>query len=188
MLRFSCTIVLIINATILAKGQDNIDVLHYKFEIELSNQSDTIKGRALVTVQFLEPSNKFWLNLASPTVNGKGMIAYRVNEDNEMIISSHRHDSLIITLKKTAQKNETRTIEILYQGIPSDGLIISKNKYGDRTFFADNWPNRGHNWIPCHDDPADKATVEFVVTAPEHYQVVANGVQIANYHSSPAIT
>jgi aminopeptidase N len=45
-------------------------------------------------------------------------------------------------------------------------------------FFADNWPNRGHNWIPCHDDPADKATVEFVVTAPEHYQVVANGVQI----------
>ncbi|MES1222705.1 MAG: M1 family peptidase, partial [Bacteroidota bacterium] len=45
-------------------------------------------------------------------------------------------------------------------------------------FFADNWPNRGHNWIPCHDDPADKASVEFIVIAPQHYQVVANGIQV----------
>ena len=49
---------------------------------------------------------------------------------------------------------------------PADGLIISKNKYGHRTFFADNWPNRAHNWMPCVDDPADKASVEFIVTAP----------------------
>src|SRR5204863_6430786 len=104
-------------------------------------QSDTIKGRALVTVRFLEPSNKFWLNLTSPTGNGKGMIAYRVNEANEAVTSVHSHDSLIITFKKAAQKNETRTFEIVYQGIPSDGLIISKNKYGDSTFLSDNWPN-----------------------------------------------
>src|SRR5438094_890894 len=125
MLRFVCLIVLTI-AFNYSFAQSNIDVLHYKFEIELSNQSDSIKGRALVTVQFLEPSNKFWLNLTSSTGNGKGMIAYRVNENNEAITSVHSHDSLIINLKKTAQKNETRTIEILYQGIPSDGLIISK--------------------------------------------------------------
>ncbi|MES1215853.1 MAG: M1 family aminopeptidase, partial [Bacteroidota bacterium] len=67
---------------------------------------------------------------------------------------------------------------INYKGIPSDGLIISKNKFGHRTFFADNWPNRGHNWIPCHDDPADKASVEFIVIAPQRYQVVANGIQV----------
>ena len=59
------------------------------------------------------------------------------------------NDSLVISLKKPAAKNETRTFEIVYQGIPADGLIISKNKYGDRTFFGDNWPNRAHNWIPC---------------------------------------
>src|SRR5882762_3923429 len=112
MLRFFCLIVLIITFNY-SSAQSNIDVLHYKFEIELSNQSDTIKGRTLVTVQFLEPSNKFCLNLTSPTGNGKGMIAYRVNENNEAVTSVHGHDSLIITLKKAAQKNETRTFEIL---------------------------------------------------------------------------
>ena len=60
--------------------------------------------------------------------------------------------------------------------VPADGLIIDTNKFAHRTFFADNWPNRAHNWIPCNDHPADKASVEFIVTAPDHYQVIANGI------------
>ena len=34
------------------------------------------------------------------------------------------------------------------------------------------------NWIPCKDDPADKASVEFIVTTPNHYQVISNGMLI----------
>jgi len=161
--------------TIPVPAQANIDVLHYRFEIELSDRTDTIKGRTFVTLEFSETTNKFWLNLTSPNGKGKGMIAYLVKENGEAVTSAHGHDSLSIYLKKPAQKGETRTFEIIYQGIPSDGLIISKNKYGDRTFFADNWPNRAHNWIPCKDEPGDKATFEFLVTAPSHYQVISNG-------------
>jgi aminopeptidase N len=65
--------------------------------------------------------------------------------------------------------------------VPADGLIISKNKYGDRTFFSDHWPNRARHWLPCHDTPADKATVAFYVVAPEHYRVVANGLYDSAY-------
>ena len=37
---------------------------------------------------------------------------------------------------------------------------------------------RAHSWLPCKDDPSDKATVDFNVTAPAHYQVISNGVQV----------
>jgi aminopeptidase N len=60
-------------------------------------------------------------------------------------------------------------------GEPRDGLIIDANKYGDTTFFADNWPNRAHFWYACHDHPSDKATYTFLVEAPNIYEVVANG-------------
>jgi aminopeptidase N len=156
-------------------ARSNIDVLHYKFEIELSDQTDTIKGRASITLQFTEAADKFWLNLVSLNGKGKGMVAYMVKENGEILSSAHGNDSLIISLKKPAQKNETRTFEIIYQGIPADGLIISRNKFGDRTFFGDNWPDRAHNWLPCKDDPADKATFEFLVDAPAQYKVIANG-------------
>ena len=96
----------------------------------------------------------------------------------QILLFTHENDKIKIKLPRKLLVDEKDTIAIEYKGIPSDGLIISKNKYGKRTFFADNWPNRAHNWIPCVDDPADKASVEFLVTAPSHYQVISNGVQI----------
>ena len=50
--------------------------------------------------------------------------------------------------------------------------------HGDRTFFGENWPNLVRHWLPMIDHPYDKATGEFVVTAPSQYQVVANGLLI----------
>jgi aminopeptidase N len=78
-----------------------------------------------------------------------------------------------------ATKGTQRTYRILYSGIPDDGLIISKNKFDDRTFFGDNWPNRCHHWLPTVDHPSDKALTEFIVSAPDHYRVVSVGEMIS---------
>jgi len=86
-------------------------------------------------------------------------------------------DSDVVHFNTQAKSSSLHTYTITYAGIPADGLIISKNEFGHRTFFGDNWPNRAHNWLPCADYPADKATVDFIVTAPDHYQVVANGLK-----------
>jgi len=164
--------------SLLTNAQQSIDVLHYKFELELSDKTDLIKGRAFITVKFTNPANRFWINLTSLTKEKTGMNSRKVQENGQQLTSIHTNDTLSIVLSKPAKKDEERTFEILYEGIPSDGLIISKTKYGDRTFFADNWPNRAHNWIPCIDDLTDKASFEFIVTAPSHYKVISNGVEI----------
>jgi aminopeptidase N len=65
---------------------------------------------------------------------------------------------------------------IKYHGIPSDGLRIGATKLGDRSFFNENWPNRGRHWLPLIDHPYDKATAEFIVKAPAHYKVISNGL------------
>ena len=44
--------------------------------------------------------------------------------------------------------------------------------------FSENWPNNARQWLPMIDHPSDKATGEFIVTAPAQYQVVANGLLI----------
>lgn len=170
--------VLFIFSSWLAGAQGKIDVLHYTFNINLNDNNDTIFGVAVITFMPLEKSTSIDFDLTDAT-SGKGMKVTQVkyHKDNTLPISfTQANDKLTVT--GTFQKGDSTSLIIFYQGIPSDGLIISKNKYGNRTFFADNWPNRGHNWLPCHDDPADKASVEFVVTAPQHYQVVANGIQV----------
>lgn len=155
----------------------HIDVQHYKFEIELSDQSDAINGKALITVKFLEDAPIVKFDLISGE-DEKGMYAFVVKEGTQSLTATHRNNVVIINLLKPAKKGEIRTFEINYMGTPKDGLIISKNKFGERTFFADNWPNRAHNWIPCNDVPSDKATVEFIVTAPSHYKIISNGLLV----------
>ena len=90
---------------------------------------------------------------------------------------SHDADVLLISLPEILV-NEERSIIIEYEGIPNAGLKIAPNKYGDRTFFSDNWPDKARNWLPTVDHPYDKATSEFIVTAPAKYQVVSNGLKI----------
>jgi aminopeptidase N len=161
----------------LAFTQNNIDVLHYKFNIGLNDVNDTIHGVAEIKVKFIKPAGVVYFDLTKMKNSGSGMKVEDI-EGVEYTSRIQEDEKMNILLPKMFNTGDTLTFIISYSGIPADGLIISKTKYGHRSFFADNWPNRGHNWIPCHDDPADKATVEFIVTAPEHYQVVANGVQV----------
>jgi aminopeptidase N len=155
--------------------QRPIDVQHYKYEIELSDLSDVITGKATIRIKFLQPASLFTLDLVS-LKEEKGMKVFQVKENGESLVFVHRANELEIRLNKSAGANEMRSFEISYMGIPEDGLIISQNMYGERTFFSDNWPDRAHNWIPANDVPWDKSSVEFHVKAPSHYDIISNGI------------
>lgn len=152
-----------------------IDVQHYNFALQLNDADNTIKGQAGISLRFLKDAGSFNINLVKQDAAGKGMLVSSVTEHGAELRFQQDNDN--ITINTTAKSGSQHTYTIVYQGIPADGLIISTNKFGHRTFFGDNWPNRAHNWLPCVDEPADKATVDFFVTAPGHYQVVANGLK-----------
>ncbi|HEY4107359.1 M1 family metallopeptidase [Puia sp.] len=150
-----------------------IDVRNYDFTLSLSDSNNIIQGTAAVTVQFREKVPEFHLDLTKKNSEGKGMTVTAVTEANAPVPFSQENDRLVI--HSAGKPGNQHTYTIKYEGIPADGLIISKNKFGRRGFFGDNWPNRAHNWLPCVDHPSDKATVSFNITAPDHYTVVANG-------------
>ncbi|MFL5808940.1 MAG: M1 family metallopeptidase [Flavisolibacter sp.] len=155
-------------------AQHPVDVLHYRFEIEVTDGSDAITGKAIIKVKFLENASLVQFDLVSPE-DEKGMRVFQVKEGEQLLQFNQSNDILSINLATPAKKGEERSFEINYMGVPKDGLIISKNKFGDRTFFGDNWPNRAHNWLPCIDRPDDKAPFDFIVTAPAQYNIVSNG-------------
>ena len=151
-----------------------IDVQHYTLSFYLNDESDVIQAIADIEINFLKPTEQFTLDLSSVDSEGKGMSVSSVSVDGNDLRFEHKND--ILTLHSSAEANSSSIYTIEYSGVPKTGLIISTNKFGDRTFFGDNWPNRAHNWIPSVDHPSDKAFFTFIVDAPDHYQVVANGV------------
>lgn len=155
---------------------NGLDVKHYEFNITLNDSNNIIEGKAVITTAFTKDENKVQLDLVNKNNEGKGMTVLSVIKNNAPLHFSQDAQHLIIDDKGMPGNENTYTIS--YEGIPADGLIISNTQYGQRSFFADNWPNRAHNWIPCNDHLSDKATVDFMITAPDHYQVVANGMEV----------
>jgi aminopeptidase N len=159
--------------------QPGLEVEHYVFGITLTDASDEIQGETTVTTRFMrDGTSSFWLDLTS-AANGKGMTVTAVTADSANgapVRFTHANDRLTITMPQAAQSGDERRFTITYHGVPADGLRVGQNKYNERAFFSWNWPDRAHNWLPSIDHPSSKATSEFVVTAPEKYGVVANGL------------
>ena len=159
----------------------NIDAINYAFTIELSDTTDLIVGELALDVRFVGAgvrAVRLDLISASTAQGGKGMRVSDVTMNGAAIPFTHANDVLLVPLATAPVVNQRARLVVRYRGTPATGLKIGNNKYGDRTFFSDNWPDKARHWLPTIDHPYDKATSEFIVTAPSHYQIVSNGLQV----------
>lgn len=159
----------------------NIDAIDYVFRISLSDTSDEIQCEETVEIRYLaagETTLRLDLVKASKKLDQKGMMVSKVISEGKLLDFTHDDAILAIQLPEPSKTNQYSSYTISYKGVPATGLKIGDNKYGDRTFFSDNWPNKGRNWLATIDHPYDKATCEFIVSAPSKYQVVSNGLKI----------
>lgn len=157
----------------------NIDILHYAFDLQFSDNTDEINGKASISFVCKKADIK---QLRLDLVNiadkwkGKGMTVQEVSYQNQTLSFTHKNDELLIQLAAAPAIDQEITVVIRYKGIPAGGMKIQPTKFGDRSFMCENWPNNARHWLPTVDHPYDKATSEFIVTAPAHYKVVSNGL------------
>jgi aminopeptidase N len=146
-----------------------LNALHYRLHLALSENSQEIQATTEIQFEFTRDGvREIALDLVRLTVD-------QVSEENRAAKFTHANGKLTIALSGSYRSGDRSVIAIKYHGRPADGLIMRKNKFGDYSVFADNWPNRARHWFPAIDHPYDKATVEFFVTAPARYDVIANG-------------
>jgi aminopeptidase N len=156
--------------------QSQVDAVHYAFRLTLGDDSNEIAGEATITLQFTGAGvASVALDLAS-AADGKGMTVTEVTSAGAPVPFRHDANRLVLTLGASPRAGERRAFTVRYRGVPAGGLRMLANKFGERVFFSENWPDNARQWLPMIDHPYDKATSEFLVTAPAKYQVVSNGL------------
>src|SRR5688500_11776544 len=107
-----------------------LNVLHYTYNVRLSDSTDIIQCTAHIRMDIAKATNVITLDLA------QGMEVSRVwnKETAKTEKHNHRGDKLMIYPAAKLNAGQQLTIAVTYSGRPSDGLIISKNKFGQRTF------------------------------------------------------
>ncbi|HEY8204585.1 MAG TPA: M1 family metallopeptidase [Pyrinomonadaceae bacterium] len=144
--------------------------LHYDVSLAFDDQLTQLSSaRTQTTVQVLAPRltqvdfDFGEMPIDSVTVSGKPA---RYDRTSEL---------LNVFLPRAMRRGQKLDITISYHGQPKDGLVFAKDRDGNQSATGDNWPNRVHYWIPSLDHPSAKASISFTVSAPQRYQVIANG-------------
>jgi aminopeptidase N len=146
-----------------------LDALDYRIRLTIQEASDEITAETTIAFDVKpDAPRELPLDFGALTVDG-------VTVNGRAADFKQTEGRLLVTLADEQRRGGRLLVSVRYHGRPADGLFFKRNKFGDRTVFADNWPNRAHHWFPSVDHPYDKAKVEFEVTAPARYGVVANG-------------
>lgn len=150
-----------------------VDAVHYDVALDLPASGKIIRGRTTATVRLRAP------RVATFALDLTGLVVDRVQVKGVAIKYEYSDGKLRIPIPVAARIGDTLQVEVMYHGEPDDGLTIQSNVHGERTIFADNWPNRARFWFPSIDHPSDKATVSFTISAPRNLTVLANGASVA---------
>jgi aminopeptidase N len=158
--------------------QPGIEVEHYVFNVEVADNSHEVKGETVATVRFKSAGvDKVVLELKAKDAKGLGMtVASVTDRAGQPVKFTHTGEALTLQLGAAPKAGEARDFHIRYSGEPEDGLTFGTTRTGGRAFVTWNWPTKIRNWAPTLDHVSSKVTSEWVVTAPETYSVVANGL------------
>ena len=141
-----------------------LHVTSYAFSILIPDTGANIS--ALASVSYRAPTaDTLRLNLVGLTVD-----SVRTTQR----ATPYSYDGQILRVP-VGPSDSSATIQIIYHGIPRDGLFIGTDRRGRRVAFADNWPERARYWLPVVDRPAAKAAVSFHVDMPASWRAIANG-------------
>ncbi|MDT8341885.1 MAG: M1 family metallopeptidase, partial [Longimicrobiales bacterium] len=147
--------------------------------LALSDDVDRIRGRAAVRMRATRSG------VEAAVLDFTGLAVEAANVDGAPAEWSLEQGRLRVPLGRTLGPGDETVVEVAYQGVPDDGLILRANVEGRPSAFVDNWPNRTRFWLPSVDHPSDKATARFTVHAPEAWSVVANGRLVGQPYPTP---
>jgi aminopeptidase N len=144
--------------------------VHYDVNLSFNEELTEISSaRTAISVEVLAQ------NLTTVDLDFGEMMVDSVTVAGQAAQFVRAPDRLNVTLPQATERGNKLDIVVNYHGRPKDGLIFAKDRDGKQSATGDNWPNRVHYWIPSLDHPSAKATVSFSISAPQRYQVIANG-------------
>ncbi|MDP2310562.1 MAG: M1 family metallopeptidase [Pseudomonadota bacterium] len=144
------------------------DILDYVLAVRIDPVTQTVAGRATISAVRIGEGDLV-LHADGPEIGGvwvAGEPVTPVVEGNELHIA-------IGDAIEDAAEGDTATVvvEWTYDGAGPTGI-----QWGRDVVYSFHEPIGARSWLPVYDNPADKATLTWEVTAPDGWVVAANGI------------
>lgn len=154
------------------------DIEHYRIELDLDTATKSISGSCSVRVAPLGKSRSY------VELDAVELEITRVSVEGTELSYSHNGQRLRILFAEELQLGETCTVDIEYHSTPRRGLyfIEPDEHYPNKPqqVWTQGQDEDSRYWFPCFDSPIQKATSEVIVTIPEKWFALSNGVLVSD--------
>ncbi|GHH26452.1 M1 family metallopeptidase [Streptomyces rubradiris] len=161
-------------------GNGGYDARHYDLDVAYAPGTGRLDGRTTLTARATHTLSSFDLDLQKLEIT-------RVEVNGRRARFTRDGDEVTVTPRRALPKGRDFTVSVTYGGIPEPlgGPIVFGSEYGwmktpDGVFVACQ-PNAASTWFPSSDHPADKATYDIRIKAPEGLTAVSNGRLVSTY-------
>jgi len=160
-------------------GPQPFDVLHYGITISLAMTTEMLQGKSSITLVLRSSVDSLVLNaarLALDTVTVNGVPSLFTIDD--------AHETFTILLQTRRAAGETLVVAVAYRRVPGVSRPSSRQGYyyfttalgiPDTLGYTMSEPSDARFWLPCYDEPWEKATASLDITVPSGYTVASNG-------------
>jgi aminopeptidase N len=163
-----------------------IDVQKYVTCLTLHPEQRSLSGRVEVTLTPLQTISSFYLDFTGLTIDS-------LVQAGPLPDFQQTDDKVQINLSSALTTKDTLRFTLYYHGRPANdgfgGMFMT-----DRFIYTVGQglnttpPSMTRYWMPCHDEPQDKALWYVSVTAPKPWTVVSNDQWTATVNSDTAAT
>ncbi|RMF54690.1 MAG: hypothetical protein D6748_16100, partial [Calditrichaeota bacterium] len=156
----------------------DIDILHYKAQLELDIPDQSLRGSATITLTPLHATHRFSLDAVRLDIQG---CSIRIADQLQTLPFEVGDDKVFLQLPSTYHHGDTITVQIDYQAHPTAGMYFVKDPSNKNLRYVYTYGEGGlhANWLPIYNDVNDKFTSELIVTVPLPYRVISNGILVA---------
>ncbi len=167
-----------------------LDVQHVDLRIVFPDSFDRITATMRARVVVLESTGEVVFDLESESTQSLGLTVNEVRVEGAPTTFTHGADTLAVALPAVLAAGDTTTVAVDYAGMPlpgrSPGFGLRFTNFIDEDFQPDpelpvaqtlSQPVSARTWWPCHDHPADAATVRLTVEMPADFELAAPGIR-----------
>lgn len=147
------------------------DVRHYAITLQVDLQQRRLRGDVRYTITAVD-------DLATIRLDAQRSEAWQVRfttPDGTELPATWQADHVTLTLPQPAAKGSDVQFVAQLDGTPVDGFYFQDNRYGDRLAFTDHYSIRARGWLPCEDNPTDRARFSLLLFYPTGSEAIGYG-------------
>jgi aminopeptidase N len=151
------------------------DALSYRLTLTVDPRKRQLSGEVEYRFRAVQALESIRLDSVRPPASGSWHIAFR-DPAGKTLDAKWHGDLVVVPLGGKVEAGSEVTFRAELQGQPPDGFYFKNNRYDEPLAFTVHYSIRARGWLPCEDNPADRAMFHVDLTVPAGEEAICSGV------------